>query len=381
MVLNTIINFLFKFFDNNENKTDVVDSSRYCSEENRDNNLIDDNITQLPPIIDNAISYLFQRTTMCINDQSVFSVRYFTLKGQLWLVGYDFARGIGYRRPDDALSRYVEFKNAKSTETLLFGVVADSSTRSIVCINRAGALQLLDNIECGNKAEAAARVVDKLNELAATQRDDDRTHSKLDKMLQAIDVVGTNNAVLLSYHDVLKNEFLNKFDTFNEKINKIDEKIRQYDNLDRLYTQLQEHRKPSAASITRAPVSVGSGLSFLEERHLDRRDTAGCVKYETVKFPKNVAKHPRLAVFVKPDGDGTQMSFLAGQQRNINARKRNYRNMEMIYDYVHPNPILAVHCIDEELQHKNFKYIKLGKRTYHVHCDVDTIKSFIHENV
>ncbi|AKC91631.1 ac13 [Lambdina fiscellaria nucleopolyhedrovirus] len=123
------------------------------------------------------------------------------------------------------------------------------------------------------------------------------------------------------------------------------------------------------------------------------------MRYDTVKYPKDATKHPRLAVFVKSKNTPalsydnehdkatlgnvatTDVAFLTGQNQHLKSNKRKYEaaDMELVYDAVHPNPLMAVLCFNEELELKNFKFSKKSKRFYNVECDVETMKSFINE--
>ncbi|QWO71682.1 BRO [Orgyia pseudotsugata single capsid nuclopolyhedrovirus] len=401
MAFDYICKLLLNLFKNKKNNDDDngndkgdINVNKKCKMIYNDNDDDDDNIkSKNLPIVGNGYSYLFSIMTLSLNNELQFDVRYFTTKSQIWMVGNDFARGLGFRDPHDALGRYVEFQNSKPANRLLFDSASTTTTApQITCINKQGAFQLINNINFDNKAEFVIRFNDCIKKIETNVKTSTSsspascaTQDKLDLVMQAIDVINKSNVALQNYNVSLKTQIVDKFDTFNVKIAELDKKLQHCNTVDRLYDKLRKHHKvvsDSQAPSSLPPKSV-DGLSFLDEHPnfcVDNNND-DVVKYDTVRFPKNAAKHPRLAVFVKADHDGTHMSFLAGQQKNINARKRNYQDMELIYDHVHPNPIMAVHCIDEELHNKKYSFCKRGKRTYHVECDVDTIKSFINEVV
>ncbi|AHH82716.1 38.7 kDa protein [Buzura suppressaria nucleopolyhedrovirus] len=317
-------------------------------------------------------SYLFEEKTLTFDNQFCFVLRYLIKNEEIWMIGYDLAAGIGFDNPNLAVNRYVQFTEWKSVNQLLFDkFTADDG---IKCINRNGALQLLNNIDFKNKAEFIACLLETFNELehfhkpssTSIVNDDD----KFDKLLEAIEAIKCNNTLLLENNTTFKTQIIDKLGAFelqfSHQIQELHNKIIQYENVEQLYTRLKKYHKTLEGS------ALDDCCSIFNE-HQNR--------YETVRFPRNPSKFPRLAVYVKPDNQGTQLAIIAGQQKNMQARKRKYKDMELVYDSVHPNPLLAVHCINEELDNKNYNYSKRGKRVYHIQSDVNTVKSFINENV
>ncbi|AWW14500.1 hypothetical protein KM620_gp140 [Hyposidra talaca nucleopolyhedrovirus] len=322
-------------------------------------------------------SYLFEQKTLTFDDQFSFVLRYLIKNEEIWMIGYDLAAGIGFDDPNLAVDRFVQFTNLRTINQLMF---TKSAADGIKCINRNGALQLLNNIEFRNKAEFIACLLETFNELehlhkptTSLSTSSVNNDEKFNKVLEAIESIKCNNTLLMECNNTFKTQVLDKFGAFEQRfsqqIQQLHNKITQYENVEQLYTRLKEYHK------TQEDASLDDSLSFLNKHHRQGD------RYETVRFPRNSSKFPRLAVYVKPDNEGTQMALIAGQQKNIQTRKRKYKDMELIYDSVHPNPLLAVHCINEELDNKNYSYSKRGKRVFHIQSDVNTVKSFINENV
>ncbi|UJZ89079.1 38.7k [Erannis ankeraria nucleopolyhedrovirus] len=326
-------------------------------------------------------SYLLEKQTFKFHNQFLFALRY-TVTEELWMVGCDFAYGIGFDDAEKAIKSLVDDRYVKSLNTIVFknNVAQDSNQAgNVKCINKTGAFQLLNNINFENKAEFIAYLSENFKNLESKLTTNKSSSvcidEKLSKVLTAIETIKKDNVSLLDHNELFKNQVFNKFGAFekrfNEQIVELDKKICLYDNVEQLYNKLRTFHK--SKEIT----GSFSNLSFLSDTAHNNDD----YKYETVKFPRDSSKYPRLAVYVKSNEQGTDLAFLAGQQKNMRARKRKYQDMELVYDAVHPNPLLALHCIDEELENKNFKYCKKSKRVYCIDSDIDTVKSFINENV
>ncbi|AGR56888.1 ac13 [Hemileuca sp. nucleopolyhedrovirus] len=333
-------------------------------------------------------SYLFDEMTLSLTDEICFRLRYVVKMGSVWIVGKDFAKEIGIldnEKINHLIDSCVDFVNIKPINQLLSTTSTTSEQsqddQTIKCINLEGALQLLENVPFVYKSELIDRLVKNVNDIKSKLPSSSSSSSKAEpnfceqKLTRIIEAIDRNNQSLMQC-----NKHLIEFEKrFKDHIVELEKRISQFENVDELYTKLREHHtKKRSGSI--------SNLSFLSERQQEQIETTlltnDNIKYATVKFPRDESKHPRLAVYAKPKHEGgTMLSFLSGQQRNINCRKRKYTDMELVYDSVHPNPILALHCIDEELQNKNYSFIKRGYRSYHIDCDIETVKSFIHENV
>ncbi|ADB84364.1 38.7K protein [Apocheima cinerarium nucleopolyhedrovirus] len=368
--LNRIFNSLFGQSANEE----------CTNEKEKHNNVKIDfckNISQTPQ----NYSYLLKRQTFKFHNQFLFGLRYIVAE-ELWMVGCDFAYGVGFDDAEKAIKSLVDERYVKFLNTIVFknNVAQDSNhAGNVKCINKTGAFQLLNNIDFDNKAEFIAYLLENFKNLESkltTNKSLSSDDDKLSKVLTAIETIKKDNASLLDRNEHFKNQVFDKFGAFerrfNEQIVELDKKICLYDNVEQLYNKLRTFHK--SKEIT----SSFSNLSFLSNESHNNDDC----RYETVKFPRDSSKYPRLAVYVKSNAtQGTDLAFLAGQQKNMGARKRKYQDMELVYDAVHPNPLLALHCINEELENKNFKFCKKSKRMYCIDSDIDTVKSFINENV
>ncbi|AIU41361.1 38.7k [Sucra jujuba nucleopolyhedrovirus] len=351
-----------------------------------------------------GFSYLFNMKKLTFDDQFSFVLRYIVKNEEIWMVGYDFARGVGFANPHWAVDRYVQFTEIKTLNQLLYSNnrcprpagEEPSSTPLVKCINKTGALQLLNRIEFENKAEFIACLLETFNELeqefkpssSTTTNDgaekETKCDDKLSLVLSAIESININNSSMIECNNAFKNQVIEKFGVFekrfDEQIKELQTRISQYDNVERLYVQLREHHaaKRRQSTLSMSFFNIADGTACTDN---DRNDKISSSRFETVKFPRDHMKHPRLAVYVKTNEHGTKLAFCSGQQKHMQLRKRKFQDMELVYDKVHPNPLMALHCIDEELGNKNYKYSKRGKREYHIESDIDTVKSFIYENV
>ncbi|QHB21792.1 38.7K protein [Artaxa digramma nucleopolyhedrovirus] len=386
-------------------------------------------------------SYLFQTKKIYFNGigktntDDYVVLKYFIKDKTVWLCGKTFARAIGFENFEHALYRCVDFENARPTSWLLRNfnetyrhVVNDENddddeedenvkNKQNWCINKMGAIQLLDNIDFENKAQFIVCLLETFNELETEEKKEcaskynvargiggggggasgeDKDEEKLIKVLKAVEIANKNNTMLIENNNSYNSQLIDKFcafeERFAERLDKLNKKIDYYDNIEDLFTKLCENHNNKDNNNKKTKRNDGtlgsaSNLTFLSETCSSLRDYDGAAvavnKYETVKFPRNVLKHPRLAVYVKPavDDRGTQLAFLSGQQRTINARKRKFRDMELILDCVHPNPLLALNCFDEDLESKKFNFYKKTKRLYHIDSDIETVKNFINENI
>nr|WUR10859.1 38.7K [Calliteara abietis nucleopolyhedrovirus] len=406
-------------------------------------------------ICSNGRSYLFQEQPIQF-EELTFEVKRFAVRNQLWVAGHDFARGLNFADASEAITKYVDFENVKPINLLPFcSSRSDSAMRqrrqptpslqTITCINKTGALQLVAQAHIKNKIRFTAYLMnlfDRLeNEMATngvntkttttTQQQQQQNRQENDKMeyvsattfneqlLKTIEDLTSKNDRLINNAEFLTKELYTKIDSFADKMEKLEHKLNACKTIDDLHAQLsliRRHKKRwcdesvggggetvVSSSIAAANATV-QNLAFLDECH---RDENNARRYETVKFPRDVSKHPRLAVFVRSVGNKSvdnndnsvvdrvnnfehnnngddqvvQLAFLSGQQRNFNVRKRPYRHMEQLYDVVHPNPVMAIQCINEELRSRNYKFTKKRGRLFEVECDLATLKAFIDENL
>jgi hypothetical protein len=328
----------------------------------------DKNITTIKKPRLAGFSYLFKKKRLQFDEQFSFTMHYL-FNDELWLAACAFADGIGYIDADAAVYDHVDDKYKRSVNQLLFN--NDSQDCSVVCINKHGVLQLLDCIDFTNKAEFTAWLFDNVFVELEGKFVPSPIDEKLTKVLKAIDGLQQHNSEMALTNEQFKSQVIEKFDAFDRRVAELNDKMTMFENVDDLYRRLREHHRT---------LDSPRQMSFLSSSDDDRRNEE-CVRFDTVRFPRDTSKHPRLSVFVKPDDNGTQLAFVASQQRRHCALKRKYSDMEMIYDNVHPNPELAMQCINEELDMKNFDYRKKSRRILHINCNLDTAKSFIQENL
>lgn len=310
-----------------------------------------------------GFSYLFKTKRVCFEEKFRFTIHYL-FNDEIWLAAHSVAEGLGFENAQYAIGNYVNEKYKRTINQLVFNNY-EQDDDSLICINKLGMLQLLDYLDFENKAEFTAWLIEDM----FCQLEDKFIPSPLDakitKVLNTVDYIKQHNDEMLRTNEQFKSQVIERFECFNKQITELHDKISMYDNIEELYKRLQDHHG-----------SRNFLVSDCSNHHSDM------CRYETVRFPRDASKHPRLSIFAKPSENGTtQLSFLASQQRHHNSLKRKYNDMEMIYDNIHPNPQLAMHCINEELELKNFNYTKRNRRTIVVNCSLDTAKSFINENI
>lgn len=351
------INKITSFFSNK------CDNDNYGGDEDDDGSGDED-------YSNNNFSYILKKKTIRFDNQFNFNVRYFVKQSEIWLVGRDFAKGIGYKNANTAVHCFVDSKYKIALDDLINGSVVESEyDNSVWCINKHGVLQLLDNIDFENKAEFTAWLLDTTTFYETTTST--VTTPPLDqKITQAVELMMNelkqNNANQIRSNQEFSERVAVKFGQFEERLNKFENKLAQlhgklnsYENLSNLYTRLCDHHQQ--LNVVAEPASL---------------------RPNTIRMPKDESKHPRLAVFVKADpSGGTEIAYMGGQRKHYLQRKRKYKDMELVYDAVHPNPQMAIHCINEELDSKQYKIAKKSKRTVIVECDVDVAKSLIVNNV
>ncbi|QEI03501.1 38.7KDA [Spodoptera cosmioides nucleopolyhedrovirus] len=354
-------------------------------EEENNNETLNNNILKRKEISSSLLSgfsYLFKTKRIQFDDQFSFTINYL-FNDEVWIAGDKLAEGLGFPDPHAAIDELVDDKYKRTINELVFnnGI---KDTDGLICVNKHGALQLIDQLDFKNKAEFTAWIIEEVyveleNKFLPSPLDD-----KLNKVLAAVDTIKQHNNEALRTNDQFKDQVIERFEWFNVQISELNKKMSMLNNVDELYKRLQDYHKSnnggqqsnnnifSNGSSSTSSLSRENNSLVLENEH---------TRYETVRFPRDTSKHPRLSVFVKPSEEGTEVAFITAQQRRHNALKRKFNDMEMIYDSVHPNPQLAMHCINEELDIKQFDYTKRSRRLIHVNSPIETVKSFINENL
>ncbi|ACI28723.1 38.7K protein [Agrotis ipsilon multiple nucleopolyhedrovirus] len=341
-----------------------------------------------------GFSYLFKKKRIRFDEQFSFTIHYL-FNDEIWLAANAFAAGVGFSDPAEAVRQFVDSKYKCSLNQLVFNVGGggggggedNNAEEGLVCVNKHGVLQLLDQIDFDNKAEFMAWLIENVYAELENKFLPSPIDEKLNKMLTAVDDIKQHNDELARTNEHFKSQVIERIEMFDRRIAQLNDKMVMFENVDELYRRLREHHRTTTASTSSAARHLRHP-SFLSASDVGGGDSGDIIgengdlcRYETVRFPRDTSKHPRLSVFVKPSESGTQLAFVASQQRRHGVLKRKYNDMEMIYDSVHPNPQLAMQCINEELDMKNFDYRKQSRRTLHINCSVDTAKSLIHENL
>lgn len=350
-------------------------------------------------------SYVLTNERIVFGHDIDFLLYYLIKNSQLWLLGVDFAANLGFSQPVNAIHACVDKEHKCLLDTLVCGdkaaaVNEDNDAKSPVCLNRQGTLQLLNYIQfkTNNKAEFTAYLMDKIADLQkkAVRPLVSVTDQKLAKILNAVETLRCNDESLIESNKEFKNEVIHKFSCFEarfgrfqDQLAELDKKVSVYENINQLYDKLKEHHHKKhldekAANGVLNHAGGGNSNSYTSFSMFDEGNNSGggdSCRYESVRFPRDVTKHPRLTVYAKPDQEGTKLTFVAGQKTHTDRSKRKYRDMELLYDSIHPNPQLAVHCLNEELESRDFNCKKRTKREYYLNCSMDTVRSFISENV
>ncbi|QNV47855.1 38.7 kDa protein [Alphabaculovirus altersperidaniae] len=340
-----------------------------------------------------GFSYLFKTKRIQFDDQFSFTIGYM-FNDEVWIAAVQLAEGLGFSDPHRAVDRLVDEKYKRTIDELVFNGIGkrkddDAAANSLTCVNKHGVLQLIDHLDFKNKAEFTAWIIEEVyveleNKFLPSPIDD-----KLNKVLSAVDTIKVHNDKTSRNNDQFKEQVIERFEWFNAQIGELNKKITILNNVDELYRRLQDHHRSNTNKSTRSIFSINTSENMfkISPRRLnnnnddDEDDNINNTRYETVRFPRDTSKHPRLSVFVKPSEEGTDVAFITAQQRRHNVLKRKFNDMEMIYDSVHPNPQLAMHCINEELDIKQFDYTKRSRRLIHVNSPIETVKSFINENL
>nr|AOL56992.1 38.7K protein [Chrysodeixis includens nucleopolyhedrovirus] len=356
-----------------------------------------------------SFSYIFNKKTLCF-DQFSFLLRYLFHEDEIWILASDFAEGIGLNNIDEAIG-FIENDRYKKTVRDLLNFKRNPETSSmtmetkkkIFVINKHGAMQILDNVNFENKIEFTTWLIENVFDAMKEQHLSSKKkplpivslpiEEKMTEMLRVFDAFVKNTETFTMDTLTKNNEAIETLKTqMCENFAKIEKKI----SAQELCGQLEKYRIESNRNSYRGGGVDGHNIETNSENYVvddcrfhgdvdSQSDDAGCrqmCRYESVRFPRDSSKHPRLAVFVKPlDNNSTQIAFLSGQTRRHRAMKRKYNDMELVYDSVHPNPQLAMLCLNEELDMKNFNYKKKTRRTFQVESSVETVKSFITENL
>lgn len=218
--------------------------------------------------------------------------------------------------------------NAPRVETT---VVADSVGKLFA--TKHGLLQLLQQLPFDNKEDVLLAI--------KTDRgyDRDDVRDKIEAVLKHIKTLTANSDKFISAHKSFKLEVGARFEQFEQRLKSLNTKV---------------------DALQAAPTHTAEALS--------------------VVFPRDVTKHPHLAVFMgrAEETGSTQIAFARGQENHFRKRKQEFEdNMDVMFEGVHPNPLLAMHCIKEEFNNSGHKIRRLSKKVMEVNCAVNMAKDIV----
>lgn len=195
-----------------------------------------------------------------------------------------------------------------------------------------GLVQLLQRFSFANKNEVLLAVG------ANEDHDRDNLLDKIEAVLNHVKTLNTNSDKFVNAHKSFKLEVGARFEQFEQRLQTLDTKLN--------------------ALQCAAPTRTAPG----------------------VVFPRDVTKHPHLAVFMgRVENRGvTQIAFARGQEEHFRKRKLEFEEgMDVMFEGVHPNPLLAVHCIKEEFANGGHKIRRLPKKVIEVDCAVNVAKDIV----
>jgi Protein of unknown function (DUF3627) len=203
-----------------------------------------------------------------------------------------------------------------------------------------GIANILKKLQFENKIEVI------MNLMRVHNVERDHLHDKIETVLKHVRNLNENSEKFLECHETFKTEVSTKFANFETRLNELNTKLNTIQTAEKIKNIVHQHVR------------------------------------DQVMFPRDITKHQRLAVFSERVDDHTRLAFVSGQESHFRKRKAQFEDdMEVLYDDVHPNPLLAIHCISENFYNKNYKVNKLGKRVINVNCDVNVAKNIVHEVV
>ncbi|AAP29806.1 unknown [Choristoneura fumiferana multiple nucleopolyhedrovirus] len=215
-------------------------------------------------------------------------------------------------------------------ELVLGAPPAETDSFGSLYATKHGLLQFLQQLPLDAKEDVLLAIkTDK-----GYDRDDMR--DKIETVLKHIKTLNANSDKFISAHKSFKHEVCVRFEQFEQRLDALDSKI-----------------NAPPASTQGAPVVV---------------------------FPRDVTKHPHLAVFMSraEDTGNTQIAFARGQEEHFRKRKLEFEDdMDTMFEGVHPNPLLAVHCIKEEFANSGYKMRRLSKKVIEVKCTVNAAKDIV----
>jgi hypothetical protein len=336
-----MFDWLWKWWldDNGDNNNNNDDEENFNDFED-DQNGYDFNMYKAPTLDKHPSHLLKWQTFKCVNYN--FNYRYLMNQNNVKCYSIvDFFKGIMIKLDnihdcdwnEEEIYHLNEIIFNKKTEKTM-------NTLGSLFTTQKGLVNILKGLHFAHKIEV---VLSLMNDYV--QPDDLR--DKIENVLQNVRKLNMNSEKFIESHETFKNEVNMKFTHFDTRLNELSSKLNIMKSSEKLKTTIQQNQQRNR-----------------------------------VIFPKDITKHQHLAVFSERVDDHTKLAFISGQETHFRKRKAQFENdMELLYNAVHPNPLLAIQCINENFYSKNYKVIKLGKRMIHVNCDVGVAKSIVNETL
>ncbi|AKR17332.1 387 kDa [Urbanus proteus nucleopolyhedrovirus] len=239
------------------------------------------------------------------------------------------------------LHNCVTRENLKSLEQILFDRCDDTrgSTKVMRCLNKSGAMQLFNAISFDKKCDFVVWFMNVLDNLESSKMND--CDLKVYEIHQMITILFKNFNALCVSHDEKNAETFAKLIDLECKILNIQQHLNNYSHAQQI---------------------------------LD-------VNNKLLRFPLDTTKHPSLGVYVKTKDDkNTIITFVSGQQKHFNSRKRKMDSADLMCNIKHPNPRLAINCLYESLT-QNYKCMRKNNSTVFIEAPANDVSDLIKKNL
>ncbi|USC25865.1 hypothetical protein [Palpita vitrealis nucleopolyhedrovirus] len=213
----------------------------------------------------------------------------------------------------------------------------DVNSLGALFATKAGLVKFLMTLNFKDKTETLMHI--------QIESERDNLQDKIESVLKHVKQLNENSEKFIITHETFKDNVTHKFEQFELRLHELDAKLNVLQSAENLKTAI-----------------------------VDAENN------KTVTYPRDVTKHQHLAVFSERVANGLKVAFVSGQERHFRKRKMQFEdNMDVLYEGVHPNPTMAIQCINEKLYDKRYKVRKLNKRTIDVNCTANIIKDVIQE--
>ncbi|AGA16168.1 hypothetical protein [Thysanoplusia orichalcea nucleopolyhedrovirus] len=215
----------------------------------------------------------------------------------------------------------------------------DVNSLGALFATKRGLINILTQVNFANKSDVLLHI--------QTEGERDDLRDKIESVLKHVKRLNANSEKFMVNHETFKNEATNRFEQFELRLHELDVKLNALQSAETVKTAVLE---------------------------------AAANKNNTITFPRDITKHQHLAVFSERMDNRIKIAFVLGQQRHFRKRKMDYEDdMEMLFEGVHGNPLLAIHRITEKLYDRHYKIRKIAKRVIDVDCSPNVVKEVIQE--